>query len=120
PVGALSVNILIVNYIRDLVTDRIAGRKNIPVVFGRQAAEMEYILRNLFAYGVPLYLVLDASLTPYALLILIILPSSIKLARKLRAGMSGAPLNPLLGQSAQLLFRYCLLLTLGLFVGATI
>jgi 1,4-dihydroxy-2-naphthoate octaprenyltransferase len=120
PVGALSVNILVVNNIRDLDTDRTAGRKNIPVLFGRQAAETEYILMNLLAYGIPLYLMLNTTVTPFALLIFISLPSATKLTRKLRSGLSGAPLNLVLGQTAQLLFHYCLLLSIGLFAGAYI
>ena len=50
--GALTVNILVVNNIRDIDTDRFAGRKNIAIVFGRKICRLGicpdagYRLRN--------------------------------------------------------------------------
>lgn len=112
-VGGLIVNILVVNNIRDVETDREAGRKNIPVSFGRGAAEWEYALMLLLAYGAPLGLAL-AGLAPWlTLLSWLTLPAGYSLWRELRDGLAGPPLNPVLGQTAQLAFRYAALAALG-------
>ena len=112
-VGGLIVNILVVNNIRDIDTDREAGRKNIPVTFGRGAAEWEYALMLLLAYGVPLGLAL-AGLAPWwVLLSWLTAPTAWKLWQTLRGGLAGPPLNPVLGQTAQLAFRFAVLVALG-------
>lgn len=113
-VGALTVNILVVNNIRDIEADRKAGRKNIPVLWGRAAAETEYALMLLLAYSAPVFLVIQRIISPWALLVLLSLPQAVKLMKVLRSGLAGPPLNPVLGQTAQLLFRYCVLLAVGL------
>jgi 1,4-dihydroxy-2-naphthoate octaprenyltransferase len=113
-VGALTVNILVVNNIRDIEADRKAGRKNIPVLWGRAAAETEYTLMLLLAYAAPVLLVIQQIISPWALLVLLSLPQAVKLIKILRSGLVGLPLNSVLGQTAQLLFRYCVLLAVGL------
>ena len=57
-VGALVTAILVVNNIRDIQTDKQAGRRNIPVVLGRRAGEIEYGLLLGCAALVPMMLVL--------------------------------------------------------------
>ncbi len=112
--GALTVNILVVNNIRDIDTDRLAGRRNIPVVFGRKTAEWEYALMLVLAYALPPVLVCKNMASFWALLAFLSFPQAIKLWSALRTGKTGAALNPILGQTAQLLLSYCLLLALGL------
>ena len=113
-VGALIVNILVVNNIRDIESDRKAGRRNIPVVFGRGAAEAEYLLMLVLAYGAVVLLALLGFWG--SLIALFTLPTGYRLYQTLRDGLKGAPLNPILGQTAQLSFRYSLLLAVGLVV----
>ena len=114
--GVLTVNILVVNNIRDIETDRAAGRKNIPVVFGRQAAEWEFALMLVLAYAIPAILVCKHVSSPWILLSYVTLPQGIIIWGRLRSGQSGQALNPLLGQTAQLLLRYCVLFTIGLLI----
>lgn len=52
PMGALITNILVVNNIRDLPTDRRAGKRTLAVRLGRRAALIEYTLMLALAYGV--------------------------------------------------------------------
>lgn len=113
-VGALTVNILVINNIRDIEADRKAGRKNIPIIWGRSAAEFEYTIMILLAYMAPVILVARQDVSVWALLVFLSLPQAIKLNKILRSGLEGPPLNPILGQTAQLLFKYCILLALGL------
>lgn len=114
--GVLTVNILVVNNIRDIDTDRSAGRKNIPVVFGRKAAEWEFALMLIVAYAIPAILACKQVSSPWILLSLLTLPQGINIWSRLRSGQSGQALNPVLGQTAQLLLRFCLLFTLGLLI----
>jgi 1,4-dihydroxy-2-naphthoate octaprenyltransferase len=117
-VGALTVNILVVNNIRDIETDRRARRRNIPVVFGRKIAEWEYALMLGLAFTVPLLLLIRGLSSWPVLLVFLTLPQGVKLLNTLRSGLEGPPLNRVLGQTAQLLFWYSLLLAAGLFLSS--
>ena len=112
--GVLTVNILVVNNIRDIETDRAAGRTNLPVVLGRRAGEWEYGLMLGIAYAIPFILICKQIGTYWALLPLLTLPQGVRIWRILRSGLSGQALNPQLGATAQLLLRYCVLLSIGL------
>ncbi len=112
--GALTVNILVINNIRDIDSDRQAGRKNLPIVFGRKAAEWEYGLMLALAYATPLALWVTGMAGPWTMLSWVSLPQAVKLWGVLRNGESGAALNPLLGKTAQVLLRYCVLLGAGI------
>lgn len=115
--GALIVNILVVNNIRDIESDRQAGRRNLPVVFGRRAAEWEFLLMLAIAYAVPPALICQGLAGWPALLAYITLPQAAKLLAVLRSGTEGPALNPALGQAANLALRYCALLAAGLAAG---
>lgn len=115
--GALTVNILVVNNIRDIDTDRAAGRSNIAIRFGRKAATWEYALMLVLAYSVPPVLVCKAIVTPWVLLTIATLPQGIKLWSVLRSEQAGKALNPILAKTAQLLLIYCLLFSSGLVIG---
>ncbi len=112
--GALTVNILVVNNIRDIESDRKAGRKNLPVVFGRRAAVWQYAILLVTAYLVPPLTTLLQIASPWVLLSYLTIPQAVNLLQVLRSGQSGASLNPTLGHTAQLLLRYCFLFSLGL------
>lgn len=115
--GALTVNILVVNNIRDIDTDRSAGRKNIAIVFGRKTAAWEYALMLVLAYAVPPVLVCKQLAAPWVLLALLSLPQGINLWGVLRGDLEGLALNPILGKTAQLLLVYSLLFAAGLAAG---
>jgi 1,4-dihydroxy-2-naphthoate octaprenyltransferase len=115
PVGALATAILVVNNVRDRVTDVHAGKRTLAVRFGRRAGEAEYLLLLVASYAAPLAL---AALhrSPWPLLPLFSLPIGIKLFRDLRR-LEGAPLNATLAGTAKLLLLHGVLLAGGL-VGA--
>lgn len=112
--GVLTVNILVVNNIRDIETDRAAGRTNLPVVLGRSAGEWEYALMLVIAYAIPFILICKQLSSYWVLLAVLTLPQGLKIWSILRSGTSGKALNPQLGATAQLLLRYCILLSIGL------
>lgn len=117
-VGALTVNILVVNNIRDMETDRQAGRSNIPLRFGRKAAEWEFGLMLALAFLVPPLLVIGELASGWVLLVILSLPLGLKLWNTLLSGVEGPPLNDTLAQTAQMLLLYCTLLAAGLLLGA--
>lgn len=55
PVGALCVNILVVNNLRDVEQDKITGKRTLGVLFGESALKIEYISMIALAYLTPLY-----------------------------------------------------------------
>ncbi len=57
PVGALMTAILVVNNLRDIPTDRAAGKRTLAVLVGRRATAAEYALLLLAAFIVPIVLV---------------------------------------------------------------
>ena len=56
PVGLLVTAILVVNNVRDIETDRAAGKRTLAVRLGRRASRVQYALLVATAYAVPLLL----------------------------------------------------------------
>jgi 1,4-dihydroxy-2-naphthoate octaprenyltransferase len=112
-VGALVANILDVNNIRDIETDRVAGRRNIPVVLGRRAAELEYAGLLITAYSVTVLLFLTRQVSWPGLLPLLSVPHAYQLYRKICKTPASPAFNPLLAATAQLTLIYSMLTAAG-------
>lgn len=112
PVGALVTAILVVNNIRDIASDRRAGRRNIPARFGRRAGEIEYAVLLSMAYLSPPLVWLGGE-TPWVLLAWLSLPLALRLYRAVRTEPIGRGFNRLLAQTARLTLLFSLLLALG-------
>jgi 1,4-dihydroxy-2-naphthoate polyprenyltransferase len=52
--GLLAINIIVVNNLRDRLTDVHAGKRTTAVRFGRRFCEVEYLLCNVLAFGLVL------------------------------------------------------------------
>jgi 1,4-dihydroxy-2-naphthoate octaprenyltransferase len=113
PVGALATAILVVNNLRDIETDRVAGKRTLAVRWGERGALAEYALLLGAAYGVPVWLFVRERASFTILLPLLTLPLGARLVRAV-SRERGRALNPLLKQTALLLFAYGLLFALGL------
>ncbi len=114
PVGALITAILVVNNLRDIPTDRRAGKRTLAVILGARGARIEYTLLLLVAFVIPVGMVVtQGGRYLGVLLTLLALPAAIRLARDLHR-VEGRALNPLLGRTAQLSLVYSALLSLGL------
>ena len=118
PIGALATAVLVVNNVRDVATDQVAGKRTLAVRLGRRAAIAEYHLMSLLAYAVPVALVLAHRLAPWALLPTLTLPLALRCNARLRRER-GIALNPLLKATAQLLLLYSVLWSVGLWASAT-
>ena len=115
PIGALASAIIVVNNLRDRVSDARVGKRTLAVRLGREGSLVEYRLLLLVSYAAaPCIAWMMAR--PLVLLPLLSLPLAIRTDLRLRA-TDGAALNPLLGETARLLAIYGLLLSAGLFLG---
>jgi 1,4-dihydroxy-2-naphthoate polyprenyltransferase len=117
-IGGLIVNILVINNIRDIESDNQAGRKNIPIIWGRKIAEHQYTLLILVAYVSLFVLIMQYKFHWLVLLPFLSFPSAWNLNRILKSGLSGTALNPILGKTAKIVFNYAFLLTIGLIINA--
>jgi 1,4-dihydroxy-2-naphthoate octaprenyltransferase len=114
PVGLLVTNILVINNLRDVETDRVAGKHTLAVLLGATTVRGQYLLFMLIAYLMPLLLWLLAGASPFVLLSWLTLPIGVKLVRTVLEGTSGPPLNRVLKATGQLHLLFGILLALGL------
>jgi len=120
PVGLLVTNILVVNNLRDLPTDRGAGKRTLAVRLGDRATRAQYVLFSALAYLASAALGFSAPGRRWLLLPWLTLPLAVGLVRRVRGGLAGRDLNPMLGRTGQLLLLFGVLLAAGLLlVGRT-
>jgi 1,4-dihydroxy-2-naphthoate polyprenyltransferase len=117
-VGFLATAILVVNNVRDIETDRRAGKMTMAVRVGRHNAVVLYRLLILGAFAVlPVSLVgADASLLP--LIGLLALPLAVKPLRTMSNRTDGPALNEALAGTGALLGIFSLLVSAGLLLAA--
>ena len=109
PVGCLATAILVVNNLRDIETDRAAGKRTLAVRLGAGRTRFEYAALVAAAY---LVLPLGWALSIFSgwwWLPWLSLPMAIHLLHRVSSA-SGAHLNPLLGATARLELIVALLL----------
>jgi 1,4-dihydroxy-2-naphthoate octaprenyltransferase len=110
--GFFSVAILTVNNLRDIDSDRAAGKKTLAARFGRQFTLHEYSWALLIACTVPLLLTFLFRTNPLAMLASLTVVPAIAAMRKV-ARVSGRDLNECLAGTGRLLLVYSLLFSLG-------
>ena len=114
PVGLLAAAILIVNNVRDIDTDRRAGKRTLAVRLGRART------RGLFAAVVILaYLLAPVTwwfgpLSAWLLLPALSLPLAVRLVRTVNSRTDGPSLNEALAGTGQLQLLFCVLMAAGL------
>ncbi|MEM6369774.1 MAG: 1,4-dihydroxy-2-naphthoate polyprenyltransferase [Myxococcota bacterium] len=101
PVGAWATNIIVVNNLRDRLSDARADKRTLAVRFGRSFCLAEFALLGSGAYVAMAWLAwVEAS--PWLWLPLLSLPAAIVTTRAVFRA-EGADLNPLLGATARVL-----------------
>jgi 1,4-dihydroxy-2-naphthoate octaprenyltransferase len=111
PVGLLAAAILVVNNVRDVDTDRRAGKRTLAVKLGRERARMLFVAMVVVAFLVPVLLV--PALSAWLLLPLAAFPLVPPLVRTVRSRTDGPALNGALAATGRLLAVYSLLLAGG-------
>jgi 1,4-dihydroxy-2-naphthoate octaprenyltransferase len=113
PVGCLVTAILVVNNLRDIPTDRAAGKRTLAVVLGARATQVEFGLQLLVAAMMPVAL-LAAGWGVWVMLPLLATPLAVPLLRTVRDFTAPRELNLVLKGTARLALAYSLLFAIGL------
>lgn len=114
PVGTLTTAILVVNNLRDIETDREAGKRTLAVMLGPGGTRLEYVLLLAVAYAVPVLFWLAGWSSRRVLLPWATLPLALGLTRTIYQTTEGRALNQALAGTANLDLGFALLLALGL------
>lgn len=116
PIGLLVTNILVINNLRDLPTDRAAGKHTLAVRIGDKRTRLQYLLFVVLSYGM-VWGFVDGGANWWLLAPFLSLPLALAATRKVMRGASGRDLNPMLKRSGQILLAYGVLLSVGLLLG---
>jgi 1,4-dihydroxy-2-naphthoate polyprenyltransferase len=117
-VGCLSTAILVVNNVRDIETDRRAGKRTLAVRLGRQGARRLYVGLVTAAYLALIGTVATRGGPWWALLGLLSIPMAIKPARAVLTRSDGPALNGALAGTGALLGVFSLTVSAGLLIAA--
>jgi len=111
-VGALACALLVVNNLRDIPTDRDAGKKTLAVRLGAPRTRVMYaaLIAGAFVLGV----VAAFGWRPWTALVLVAVPLAVPPVRLVLRGASGRDLIPVLGGTGRVQIAYGLLATIGL------
>jgi 1,4-dihydroxy-2-naphthoate octaprenyltransferase len=116
PVGLLSTAILVVNNVRDMDTDRRAGKRTLAVLLGRARSRLLYAALVVGAFaGVPAALVAADGPT-WGAMALVAAPFAEPPFRAVLTRTDGPALNAALADTGKLLAVFALLLSAGLLV----
>ncbi|MBA3809968.1 MAG: 1,4-dihydroxy-2-naphthoate polyprenyltransferase [Solirubrobacterales bacterium] len=114
PVGLLASAILVVNNVRDLETDRRAGKRTLAVRLGRERTRMLYGAMLVGAFIVAPLPWAFGSLDGWLLAPWAAAPLALRLARVVRSRTDGPALNGALAGTGALQLVFCLLFAAGI------
>jgi len=110
--GLFSVAILTVNNLRDIETDKKAGKKTLPVRFGAVFAKYEYLTSVMVASLIPTIIYLAYGTGVYAIATLMVLPVAVPTLKTVFTN-DGKILNDVLAATGRLLLLYSLIFSVG-------
>jgi 1,4-dihydroxy-2-naphthoate octaprenyltransferase len=113
PVGLLAVAILVVNNLRDIPNDAVAGKRTLAVRMGGPATRALYTACVVAPFALVAAI---AVARPWALVALAALPLAVKPVRRVMGGESGRGLVDVLVATGRLQLVFGLLLALGIAV----
>ncbi|MEN3537648.1 1,4-dihydroxy-2-naphthoate polyprenyltransferase [Microbispora sp. ZYX-F-249] len=111
PVGLLACALLMVNNLRDIVTDGPSGKRTLAVVLGDARTRLAYSATLVLPFVCALALV---PFRPFAALTVLALPLVVAPIRTVRSGATGPALIATLQQTGRLQLVFGALFTLGL------
>ncbi|TVQ68088.1 MAG: 1,4-dihydroxy-2-naphthoate polyprenyltransferase [Balneolaceae bacterium] len=114
PVGALSVNILVVNNLRDVEQDRKSGKRTLGVLLGDKALKVEYLMMQGVAFITPVLLLLFSQAGFSILLPLLLIPLALKLHKSVWNHTDKRLLNGTLEETARFMVFYGILFASGI------
>jgi 1,4-dihydroxy-2-naphthoate polyprenyltransferase len=116
PVGLLASAILVVNNVRDLETDRRAGKRTLAVRLGRPRARTLFavMVSGAFLCAPVPWLAGSEELSAWLLLPLLAVPLAVPVVRTVRTRTDGPSLNQALAGTGMLQLAFCVLLSAGI------
>lgn len=111
PVGLLACALLVVNNLRDIVSDGPSGKRTLAVVLGDGRTRLLYSAALMLPFVITLALV---PVRPFGAVVLIALPLAILPVKAVHAGATGPALIATLQQTGRLQLLFGALFTLGL------
>jgi len=111
PAGLLACALLMVNNLRDIASDAVAGKRTLAVLLGDHRTRLLYAACLLVPFAVAAALAVPR---PLALLTLAAAPLALAPVRSVRTGASGPALIRTLGQTGRLQLAFGVLLAIGL------
>jgi 1,4-dihydroxy-2-naphthoate polyprenyltransferase len=117
-VGCLATAILVVNNVRDIETDRRAGKRTLAVRLGRHGARQLYVGLVVSAYAALLGIITTRGGPWWALLGLLTVPLTMRPSRLVMTRTDGPSLNGALAATGALLGAFSLAVSAGLLIAA--
>jgi 1,4-dihydroxy-2-naphthoate octaprenyltransferase len=114
PMGLLAAAILVANNLRDIDTDRAAGKRTLAVMMGRAPTRVFYAVLLHAGYAIVIGAALFDGLPAWTLLTLLTMPLSVRLSRVAAAETAGPPLIGVLKGTARLQLVFAVLLAAGI------
>jgi 1,4-dihydroxy-2-naphthoate polyprenyltransferase len=111
PVGLLACALLVINNLRDIPTDKPAGKRTLAVVLGDRRTRKLYVACACVPFAVAVAM---AAAAPLTLVTLAALPLAAEPVRQVLHAATGRGLISVLGQTGRLQLVFGLLLTAGL------
>jgi 1,4-dihydroxy-2-naphthoate octaprenyltransferase len=115
PVGMLAVALLVVNNLRDIPTDTVAGKRTLAVRLGDRRTRVLYVALLAGAF-VAASLVAGWYLRPAAALCLVAVAMARRPAHLVLSGATGRDLIPVLGATGRVQLLFGALFSLGLLI----
>jgi 1,4-dihydroxy-2-naphthoate polyprenyltransferase len=111
PAGLLACALLMVNNLRDIRTDTVAGKRTLAVLLGDARSRTAYVVTLILPFFCAALL---AFYRPLTLVALLALPLARMPIRSVRAGATGPALIKTLGQTGRLQLAFGIAFTIGL------
>ncbi|MEX2572729.1 MAG: 1,4-dihydroxy-2-naphthoate polyprenyltransferase [Balneolaceae bacterium] len=119
PAGALCVNILVVNNLRDIDQDRLAGKRTLGVLLGEQALKLEYLAMHILAYATLPFLYTGFHYSGAVFLPLLAFPLGLFILREVWFHHDKAVLNKTLEHTARFMTVFGILYSIGILMQKT-
>ena len=111
--GLLITNILVVNNLRDIETDRESGKVTLAVRLGVNGTRLEYLACLIMAYATPVFLSIINKSFIGSMLTWLSIPLAAHLFQDLTK-LAGRSLNQTLAGTARLALIYALIFSFGI------
>ena len=111
PAGLLACALLMINNLRDIRSDEVAGKRTLAVMLGDSRSRIAYVALLFLPFAAAVAIAVARPLTTLALLAL---PLAVQPVRAVRAGALGPALIRTLGQTGRIQLAFGILFAVGL------